>query len=260
MRETIKRLIGFLLALYRAFRETSYQMRSPFSGVYERWEDVPKVGDDFEGDEWAATARAYSSATISQNESAFIPVAVSGANALLPLIASISPTPLRILDWGGATGFSYIATKYGALDRIEKFVVVEHPKVCAEGRALFNDPRLQFVLTIPRELFDLVLIGASLQYAENYKDLLSELAGPKWFLFIKLPAGENVTFVTCQINIPGKRHQHWLFNVREIVAIMKDLGYRLVFRSAWETELTQSNFDPQYRVGRPCNLLFEKSA
>ena len=44
-------------------------------------------------------------------------------------------------------------------DNFERYVVVEHPKVCTQGRQLFQgDAKVEFVGCIPDESFDLVLI------------------------------------------------------------------------------------------------------
>jgi putative methyltransferase (TIGR04325 family) len=260
MKEIAKRLMPeFLLQLARVIRETGYRMRPTYSGVYASFEDVAKVGGGYEDDEWAITSAQYSRWAIAKNESGFIPAAVSNETALLPLLISVSRAT-RILDFGGATGFSYIAAKYGALRGIDRYVIVDHPNVCALGRELFKDDlRVEFFERIPQEQFDLVLIGSALQYVSNYKGLLRTLTDlkPRWFLFTKLPAGENVTFVSVQVNLPGKRFASWLFNARELVSDMESLNYKLIFRSANDGPVNQEKFEPKYQIGRFCNLLFE---
>lgn len=249
----------FLLQLVRVIRETRYRMRRTYSGVYARFEDVAEIGHGHEDDEWAKTCAQYSRWAIAKNESGFIPAAVSGLAALLPLVVSVSRAT-RILDFGGATGFSYIAAKYGAMHGIDRYVIVEYPKVNALGRELFKDDlRVEFVERIPQEQFDLVLIGGALQYVSDYKGLLRTLTDlkPRWVLITRLPAGENVTFVSAQVNLPGKRFASWIFNTRELVSDMESLNYKLIFRSANDGAINQGKLESKYRVEQFGNLLFE---
>ncbi len=141
-------------------------------------------------------------------------------------------------------------------------MIVENPNVCAQGRELFkNDAKVEFLEHIPEEQFDLVHIGSALQYVSDYKELLKRLTDlkPRWILMTKLPAGGNVTFVTAQVNLPGKRFTNWLFNAKELVRMMESLGYTLIFRSANDGQVNQGKVEPTYRLQQFCNLLFEMS-
>ena len=255
-----KRIVpDFLLHLFRGLRDARYRMRQIYSGVYARFEDVVEVGGGYEDDEWPKTAAQYSRWAIATNESAFIPGAVFNEAALLPLLVSVSGAA-RVLDFGGAAGSSYIAAKYGALRGIDRYVIVEHPNVCAQGRELFaNDSKVEFLTDVPQEKFDLVLIGSALQYVGDYKALLRRLTDlkPQWLLFTKLPAGENATFVTAQVNLPGKRLACWVFNVKELISVLESLGYKLIFRGANDGEVNQGHVEPRYQLRQFCNVLFE---
>jgi putative methyltransferase (TIGR04325 family) len=259
-KEVVKRLVPeTILQAIRGIREIRYRARRTYSGVYGSFEDVPGRGNGYEGDDWPAIAAQYSRWAIAENEGAFIPAAVCNEAALLPLLLATSSAG-RVLDFGGATGFSYIAAKYGALRDIDRYVIVEHPNVCARGRELFkDDPKVEFATNVPEGSFDVVLIGSALQYVDDYKMLLKRLTDlkPRWLLVTKLPAGDNTTFVTAQVNLRGKTLASWIFNARELVSVMAMLNYKLVFRSANEGQINQGQVEPQYRVRQFCNLLFE---
>jgi putative methyltransferase (TIGR04325 family) len=234
-------------------------MRRIYAGVYPRFEDVVEVGGGYDDDDWPNTAAQYSRWAIAKNESAFIPGAVVNEAALLPLLVSASGAA-RVLDFGGAAGSSYIAAKYGSLRGIDRYVIVEHRNVCAKGRELFRkDPKVEFRTDIPQEQFDLVLIGSALQYVSDYKVLLKQLTDlkPRWLLLTKTPAGENATYVTAQVNLPGKRLACWIFNDRELVSVMESLNYKLIFRGANDGQVNQGQVEPRYRLRQFCNLLFE---
>ena len=255
-------LPAFLLHLARVAREARYRSKQTYSGVYSSFDEVPKRGDGYEDDQWPAVAAQYARWAITKNESGFIPSVVTNENALLPLLVATTRAT-RILDFGGAAGFSYIATKYGSMHEVERYVVVEHPKVCAQGRVIFKgDPRVEFMESIPKEQFDLVVIGSALQYVSDYKEMLKTLASlkPRWFLFTKLPAGENLTFVTAQINLPGKTLSSWLFNAKELIFAMDRLDYKVVFRCANEGQVNQGEIESRYKLGQFGNLLFEATS
>lgn len=264
MTEKTKKIVkilmpNLLLTQIRIFKEVRNRMRRTYSGVYANFKDAPKIRDGYVDDEWPLVAEKYSQWAVAKNQSGFVPAAVYGEIALLPLLISISEVT-RILDFGGATGFSYIATTFGAMRSIKRYVVVEHPKVCEIGRSFFkNDPKIEFLDQIPNEKFDLVFMGSSLQYVENYKKLLSSLAdlSPKYIFITKIPAGENNTFVSTQVNLPRMQFTSWIFNAKELVDYMFTLNYKLIFRSANEIQINQGNVDSKYRLERQGNFLFE---
>jgi putative methyltransferase (TIGR04325 family) len=250
----VKRFLpASVLRALRGLRQIRYSLRPPFEGIYPHFDDVPQKGAAFEDSEWAKSATAFSRFMAESNRG-FIPYAVVGEHALLPLLVRLTSAS-RILDWGGATGFAYIAIQQ-ATGLTPDYTIVEHPGVCDAGRAVM--PEVRFLPQIPEESFDIVMIGAALQCVSDYRGLLERLATckPRWFLFTRLPAGDIPTYATAQVNLHGKRHAHWLFNVRELVIHMYSLGYELVYRSAVADEINQDRFPESHRLLHPCNLLF----
>lgn len=241
-------------------------MRSPFAGVYARFADVPRLGQAFDDGGWVNTAVAYAKSFRERSASRFIPPDVVDEKALLPLLVAILAERgcVRIVDFGGAAGFSYLAMKAAlSPDVAVDYLVVEHRSVCDAGRELFageGDIRFAPELPEPGEEIEIVLLGASLQYVEDYHLFLERLAKlrARYILFTKMPAGDIPTFATAQVNLPGKQHAHWLFNVREIAGLMDSAGYRLAFKSAVAGEVNQRTFASDHRLGQFCNLLFRR--
>ena len=106
---------------------------------------------------------------------------------------------------------------------------------------------------------DIVYTCSAMQYVEDYADLLKALCAyrPKYFLFVKLSAGDIPTYATAQKNVPGTVIPYLFLNVEEVIRIMKGNGYGLIYRCLLDREYDQGNFPPEYRLGRACNLLFE---
>src|ERR1700746_2443141 len=93
------------------FVEHGLISRSPFSGVYASFEDVPgtmKVAED----DQAAGARRKVARGPSRDEATKLP-RLRRARSLLPLAAALlaakrhTSEPLRILDFGGAAGIDF---------------------------------------------------------------------------------------------------------------------------------------------------------
>ena len=250
----------------RSLRSAYYRSRSPFSGIYQRFDDVPQIGAAFEDSEWTETAVQSSKWFIARNEAGFIPLAVDSENSLLPLLISVlagaDQKPVRVLDFGGGAGISYLAVKYAAPGiRNLEYTVIEHTALCDAGRRLFaDDSTIKFINEIPAsfDLLDVVIISASLQCVQDYFSVVAKLAAlrPRYFLLARLPAGENPTYATAQINLQGKQHAHWLFNVHEVIKMLQDHDYELLFRNVAGEEVNQDKFPPKYRIERCCNLLF----
>ena len=73
--------------------------------------------------------------------------------------------------------------------------------------------------------------------------------------------GAHKTYITAQVNMPGRRMPYRIFEMAEIINIFKENGYRLIYKSANYQPF--HNFDDlpeEFRVSDSCNLLFTKGA
>jgi len=113
--------------------------------------------------------------------------------------------------------------------------------------------------SVPKDLrnIDIVNIGSALQYVEDYRALLLELADkrPEFILLTDHHMDDTKTYATCQINMANIGIPYWIFNLDEIVAVLDSRGYKLAFASR---NLRSHSFDvpDEFKVRDPCNLLF----
>lgn len=236
-----------------------------WKGIYRHVRDVPSI----------PTSHAFfvDFATITDLEilrdrarhSGTIPKDTVGEYMLLGLLAAVGrrkTAGLKILDFGGAVGsdFIHLTASLAKCPPIE-YHVVEIEKAAREGARLFaGEPRIHFHTEAPSIVnLDIVFLKGALQYVEDYSSLLLKLCslGATYFLFVNLSAGDFPTYATMQKNVPGTAMPYWFINVSEIVALLSEQGYELIYKSALEPDYDQSNFPPEYRMGRTCNLLFE---
>jgi putative methyltransferase (TIGR04325 family) len=176
---------------------------------------------------------------------------------------------LRILDFGGGLGGGYLKIKACLPpSRPLEYHVWEVTSICEAGREHFqNNLEITFHSQRPdlEGHLDLINFGSSLQYVENWKGLLDEMATLKaeYLLFRDLPAGNIPTYVTLQRYYESKI-PCWFFNLQEFIDRVSHMGYHLIFQSRFipfilgkKQGYPQENFEPQYRLGYPCILLFK---
>lgn len=111
---------------------------------------------------------------------------------------------------------------------------------------------------------DIVYIRSSLQYIDDWKKLLHTLTSykPKFFLFVDLFAGNIPSYVTVQ-NYYGGKIPCRLLNSKEVVGVMKNLGFDMMFEAPYASaffgklsNFPQSNFPKKYRLNKSKNILF----
>lgn len=144
----------------------------------------------------------------------------------------------RILDFGGAAGFSFKEVIAGlhpsdALD----FLVIENANLCAIGREIYEqEPRIRFETDLPPDSaeFDIVHVGSALQYIDDWKGLLHALAryGAPLLILDDVMAGPQPTYVTLQ-NYYGRKIPSWFWNVDEFLDAVSATGYRLIKRTLY---------------------------
>ena len=253
-------------------------MKNPlWEGVYDSFQDVPVAGPGFSGSDWIEnSSEKLSSFKALTRDANTVPSVVGYTDSLLPVIAGIvqgKKKKLRILDFGGGLGFSFYQVRE-ALATTENFElhVVDIEEVCIAGENLFHDePQIEFhssLADIQDQSFDIVHIGSSLQYIEQWQDQLSVLCQfkPDYILMANIPAGDIRTFATAQ-NYYGSKIACWFFNVEDLSSTMLQNSYGLVFKSSYFTKVygveqpyPLENFKEEYRVEYPCMLLFQKES
>lgn len=254
--------------LVTAWRQKGLSLGYYWKGIYSHLSQVPVSGEGFGGDHWLnITRNATTEVKAAAGSCGAIPWFVAGDRVLLPMLAAVSGTAqerVSILDFGGGMGVDFIHTCAGLPSHWQiSYNLVESPRVCETGAALWtDDPRIQFHPTLPRNLpVDIVFTRSSLQYVEDYSGLLRQLAGyrPRYLLLADLPAGDIPTYATAQHNLKGSILPYWFFNVQEIIELMAQCGYRLVFKGAQERKYDRGNFPQSHRLEQMCNLLFIQS-
>lgn len=228
LRSVLDQLLPPVVA--RAFARAGVLAPPPvWTGVYDRLADVPRTGAGFDGDVWIRQCEARLAQLRRDPRRA-------GAE-LLALLSATFPTtqPLRVVDFGGGLGFTYVplADQLGHADLA--YHVVETAAVCAAGRRAFaDDPRIRFSTDLPPGPFDLAHVSTALQYVDDYAALLSDLTAltPRYLLLASLSIATGATFATAQHNVDGSVIPYWFLGLDEVEDLLRRAGYALRWRSS----------------------------
>jgi putative methyltransferase (TIGR04325 family) len=254
----------------------------PVGGNFRIWEGVFRSFGEAKGDEGVFRGQVWlkkiiERARVAQEQSdsaeAIAPVAVTNDYAL-PCVAALAARPgttLRILDFGGGLGTSFVPlSKMLPEDQPLEFVIVENDSIVELGQQTFaGDHRVVFRPDIPvlGERFDIVHCGSSLHYVEDWQGMLKQLAAvnPEYILLADLPAADNRPFVTTQ-KYYGQRLACWFFNFADVVSVVNGLGYRLLFRARYRgywiepgAPVPTQHFPPDYRCEYFSQLIFGRT-
>jgi putative methyltransferase (TIGR04325 family) len=236
-----------------------------WEGVYSRFSDVPSSGQGFEGPEWAAQSQAALE-ILRKDSKTYIPHAVPSEHLLLPFLLGLlarQKETVRVLDFGGGYGLFYQQVLHGVSDhaRID-YHILETEGVCKRAAILWKDHAgIHFHDEWPRfpAPVDVLFFSSSLHYVNDYQTVLKKLCGnfqPRYILFVKFSAGEIPTYATAQKNLDRSTIPFWFFNVKEVVNLLRECGYRLAYKSSLEKPYPQRGFPQSHRMGKTSNLLF----
>ena len=246
-------------------RRPSGSVAAPFwEGVYAHRRDVPVEPGSYDDDRRIAEfAESTRRALALQRTGRQAEVVWHDALGLVAACIGAQPE-IRVLDFGGALGVSFIhllATLRGPA-RLS-YHVVELEGTCSAGRAIFvGDERISFHTDISSlARVDIVYASSVLPYVDDYGALLRRLAGvgAPHVLLTQLAIGSFATFAARQLNLSGQVLAYWFINRDELVAVMQECGYALVYESQAGPHFTQENYPESHRVGRMWNLLFSRA-
>lgn len=253
----------------------SIEKAKVWEGVYASFAEARAEHDVFEGATWLdkIEARARGLIALTQTPSTIAPVAVTSDYAL-PYVAALSARgdrPLRVLDFGGGAGTSFLPLVEMLPAQLPlEFHVIENEAVCKLGAELYaGDQRILFrdSLRDMNEVYDIVHCGSSLHYVDDWKGLLVRFAAlrPQFMIFADLPAADNKTFVTVQLYYE-RRIPVRFWNLKEFCSFVESLGYEIVLKARYQgyyaqrgAELPTDHFEADHRLTYISQLIFRRA-
>lgn len=184
-------------------------------------------------------------------------------NFLPTALSLLQRSNLKILDVGGGLGTTFIDLKFSLPTTRVEVTVVELPSIAENARKIFEKyPDISFVSTFPEKGtdFDIVYFGSSLQYFENYNEVLMNSASlePEFMVIADTTMGPAQSFACAQVNMHGRVIPRMVFYKPEMIETLGRLGYKLVHQSAnYSPVHTFDNYEPPARLTGHWNLMFQ---
>ncbi|MBM3484668.1 MAG: methyltransferase, TIGR04325 family [Alphaproteobacteria bacterium] len=237
-----------------------------WSGIHTSFAEVDSTDNPFDAERWESACRGRVERFRSSCLEGPLPPAHDRPTVLPALLAVMPGGPVRVIDFGGGAGMSYLQAARSAPGRVASWTVVERPALCSRLSSLHGvDDPIRFVPSISAAgRADLAVFASSLHYAEDWRRPLAEVAaaGCGTVLLEEVPAVSVPSFATAQ-----RYHEHriavWMIGLAELIETMQGLGFVLRlserFASPIEglaSELPMENFPPTHRVGFASTFLF----
>jgi putative methyltransferase (TIGR04325 family) len=254
-------------ALVNLWKKRELYLGYYWRGVYSQLNQVPASGTEYNSNQLITFMRNFTERFQTAARSCGTIPPFLGDHTLLAMLAGVIGAhheSISILDFGGSMGIGFISVSTSLPGHWDiSYHLVESQRVCETGETLWSgDDRIFFHSSLPKNLqVDIVYSRATLQYIEDYPGLLRQLAGYKamFLLLADLPAGDIPTYATAQHNLKKSILPYWFFNFQEIIDIMAQQGYSLIFKGGQEKKYDRSNFPKSHRLEQMCNLLFTQS-
>lgn len=179
---------------------------------------------------------------------------------------------LRVLDFGGGMGLQYldiISKVPEAKGRLEYYVVDGKASIANRPSSLNQFVNLHFSSELDdlNIKADIIHIGSTLQYIEEWKAILSTLAGifaPKYFVFSDLLAGDIPTFVSHQ-SFYDKKIPITMLNTGEFMDTLESLSFKPIYQVYFEATILGKNELPNmalpenYRIKHAIHVIFKRN-
>ncbi len=257
-------------------------VKSIWQGVYASFDDAKVQNDELTRDSSFRSQRWFNNSleTFTKLRNAvaepdFIHTFEILEQDPLPLATAMvmgqKPT-VRILDFGGGIGCSAVPLLGHIPDNSSvEIVIVDNSEICEFGNELFSDePRVSFSDELPQESehFDIIHCRSSLQYVDDWLDILGKLGRyhADYILICDLPAGDIPTIVTLQIYYEFLIPVHF-WNIHEFIAAMENLDYSLKLKAGYTATirgvrgpLPMGLLPPENRLKHACHLLFSRKS
>lgn len=244
---------------------------SVWEGVYETFSEACGESDAFNDKSWLERQANRTREAVAALESKTL-----GTSKDYPLAAAVALVLaqkdfISILDFGGGMGLHYfdlLAKLPETTDKIFFTVVENSATVACVPKEVKKYSNLQLFsdLSQVQGKFDVVHMGSTLQYVDDWKSLVARCVisyAPAVFIFSDLLAGDIPDFVTHQLCY-GKKIPSHFFNYENFKNHMqKTHGYKLIYESKFVHKiLGQEDVYPNFalpeshRIDRGLNVIF----
>jgi len=242
---------------------------SLWEGVYNSFAEAGGDLDAFDSDIWIdkQKSRILNALNAYHTQST---VSKDYPLSLVVAMALAQKDQLHVLDFGGGMGLQYlemIAQVPESQNRVECYVVDGQASTDNRPAELSQFSKLHFLQDFNdlNSAVDIVHIGSTLQYIEDWKRLLQSLVDqftPKYFVFSDLLAGDIPTFVSHQI-FYNKKIPMMMFSLNEFMEVLGKLFFKPIYKTNFQAsilgrnELPNHSLPEKYRIKYTFNCIFK---
>lgn len=239
-----------------------------FTGVFTTFDEVSRafpgtVAYNSADSEREEVARAQHVQTmIRAAEHGIAPAPVERYTLLATLLNALPSENVAILDIGGGMGDALPHLIYSGPQKKIDLTVLELPRIAAAGQKAFQgDHAVRFIDDIAhaKQSVDVVFMGSSLQYFEDYQSFIQQIAAlrPHVIAITHTPMTDAPTFVTAQVNMRRRVMPNKIINRAELTALFEGLDYSLIGRSESWTAAHFRNFPAPQSMSSFSNMVFK---
>ena len=246
---------------------------SIWSGVYDFFNEVPLTDKVFDSDLWAKKQKNRINALLAsfENFDTIPDSALSKDYPFATVVATLllSKPSLRIVDYGGAMGQSYLdllAKIPNSEARLDYTIVETNAVIDNVPSKMKAFKQLAFVDDIKKieGEIDIIHLGSTLQYVDDWKGFfvgLIEKFQSKLFVLSDLLVGDIPSFVTAQ-NYYGETIPVRFINIADFKNFWQGNGYKLAYQSYFQP-LDGGEYFPihelpkTHRIKKASHLIFQ---
>ena len=244
---------------------------SVWEGVFENFTEAGGDPDAFDSDIWIQKQGKK----IEKSYKNYLNRNTVSKDYPLPLVVAmllLEQEKLSILDFGGGMGIQYldIISKVHDAEKAVKFTIVDGASTLKNVPGFmrkFKNLSYEEDLKNVHGNFDIIHIGSTLQYIEDWKTLLEHFKNkynPTYFVFSDLMAGDIPSFVSHQI-FYDKRIPHHFLNKDGFQTTLESMSFKKIYESKFRHDILDqeevfpnSALPESHKISRSIHMVFRK--
>lgn len=247
------------------------QLFSVWEGVYDSFKEADGDLDAFDSSLWLNKQKERINIALEDYKQNNFVSKDYPLSIIVAMLLSFSKNSISILDFGGGMGLQYldmIAKIPESENKIDYYVIDGKASIDNRPDEINQFKKLYFLSDVNNvnKKIDIIHIGNTLQYIEDWKNLLLTLNNkfkPKYFVFSALLVGDIQTFVSHQIfydkNIPVT-----MLNMNEFKNVLQELFFENIYQTYFQVPILGYNELPNFalpenfRLKHSYNMIFRK--
>ena len=187
-------------------------------------------------------------------------------NILSFLVLSLNRDEIKILDIGGGLGENFLCVKFSCPNISLDYYIYDTSEIINLGKKNIKNnsilSEMKFCENFEKiKNINIVNLGSSLQYIEDYKSILFKAINlkPNLISILDTQMGPHKTFACAQVNMKNNVIARWVFNLNEIINFFEANSYKFINKSTnFYPFLHFENYNNEVKFSKNYNLIFKR--